>query len=607
MIKTLVLGFAALLFAAADAARAQTPDDPLLGLWGFEASFEPVLRGPISIVRSGRSWRAVIAGREAEGVEQAGEIRFQFGADGAFRGRLSRDRRAITGFWLQPSGATEDRADPGGSGQPFATRTLLRRAGTGPWRGTVMPLDERFRLYLSIFRDQEGALTGAFRNPELNSNGGASRFRVSRDGGRVRFNLRYDGGEIDHEAAFLTAPDRLRIQWPDLDRSIELTRRSPAEAAGFFPRLPGSPRYVYGAPPSTGDGWRTAAAHEVGLDEVMLAEIVRTIIDSDPTARPPSLIHSLLVARHRRLVLEEYFFGYDRDTPHDTRSAGKTFASVMLGAAMMRGADISPDSRVYRLLAARGPFANPDPRKDQITLAHLMTHSSGLACNDNDEASPGNEGTMQSQRAQPDWWKYTLDLPMAHDPGSRYAYCSANMNLVGGALTSATRTWLPEYFEDTIARPLQFGAHHWNLAANGEGYLGGGAFLRPRDLLKVGQAYLNGGTWNGRRIVPSSWIPTSTAPRMEINEATTGYSAEEFGNYYGHGIDALAWHLQALNVGGRTVAGYGATGNGGQVLLVIPEFDLVVVFTGGNYSQGGVWSRWAQQIVGDRIIPAIRR
>ena len=60
-------------------------------------------------------------------------------------------------------------------------------------------------------------------------------------------------------------------------------------------------------------------------------------------------------------------------------------------------------------------------------------------------------------------------------------------------------------------------------------------------------------------------------------------------------------------MGGRTVASYAATGNGGQLLLVIPEYDLAVVFTGGNYSQGGVWSRWGQQIVGDRIIPAIRR
>jgi CubicO group peptidase (beta-lactamase class C family) len=579
--------------------------DALIGLWAYQADFGPALRGPLTIRRSARGWRAAIGGLEAPAIVTGNTIRIGFGTRAGFRGRLN--GRTISGFWLQPSGATADRRDPGGSGQSFATPVELRRGPDNAWHGTVAPLDDRFTLYLGIFRDGDGALTGAFRNPELNSNGGASRFLVTRDGDAVRFNLRYEGGEIDHRATLLHTPERLRIRWADLGREIELTRIDPARAASFFPRLPGAPAYAYRTPPMTGDGWRTAPARALGIDEAALAAVVRDIAASDPTARPPTLIHSMLVAYRGRLVLEEYFFGYGRDTPHDTRSAGKTFSSVMLGAAMLRGTAISPDTRIYPLLAAMGPFANPDPRKERITLAQLMTHSAGLACNDNDEASPGNEDRMQRQRAQPDWWKYTLDLPMAHDPGVRYAYCSANINLVGGALTAATGIWLPEYFERTVAGPLQFGRWHWNLMANGDGYLGGGAFLRPRDLLKVGQAYLDGGVWNGRRIVAARWVAESTAPRIEISPATTGYSAEEFGNYYGQGRDALAWHLGTLDVGGREVGTYAAGGNGGQVLLVVPAYDLVVVFTGGNYGQGGVWGRWGQNIVAGRIIPALPR
>jgi CubicO group peptidase (beta-lactamase class C family) len=350
-----------------------------------------------------------------------------------------------------------------------------------------------------------------------------------------------------------------------------------------------------------------SGAAEVGMDEEALAGVVQTIISRSPSERRPSLIHSLLVAHRGRLVLEEYFFGHGRDTPHDVRSAGKTFGSVMLGAAMMRGTPISPESRIYDVLAGRGPFASPDPRKGRITLAHLLTHTAGLACDDNDDASPGNEGTMQSQTGQPDWWKYTLDLPMAHDPGARYAYCSANSNLVGAALTVATDTWLPELFDRTVARPLQFGTYHWNLMPTGEGYLGGGAYLRPRDLLKIGQAFLDGGVWNGRRIVDSAWVTASTAPRVEITPATTGLSAEDFPNFYGVGRDAYAWHLGSLTSGGRSYAEYEASGNGGQLLIVVPELELTVVFTGGNYMQGGIWGRWRQEIVADGIIPAIRR
>ncbi len=101
-----------------------------------------------------------------------------------------------------------------------------------------------------------------------------------------------------------------------------------------------------------------------------------------------------------------------------------------------------------------------------------MTHTSGLACDDNDESSPGNEDTMQTQREQPNWSKFTLDLPMAYEPGTQYAYCSANINLLGAALTAATGEWLPALFDRTVARPLQFGAYYWNLMPNGEGYWG---------------------------------------------------------------------------------------------------------------------------------------
>jgi CubicO group peptidase (beta-lactamase class C family) len=582
----LLLLFCLLPGEAARGGRPAAEAEPLVGLWAYRADFGPAVRGTLTVRRSGRRWRAAIAGLEVPARVTGRRIRFDLNGRGGFRGRLAADGRAIEGFWLQPAWATDDR--------PFATPTLLRRAGANAWRGAATPLDGRFTLYLRVFRDQDGVLTGAFRNPERNSNGGANRFRVSRDGDAIRFNLRYDGGEINHEGVFARSPDRIRIRW--------------ARAVSFFPRLPGAPPYAYRVPPATGDGWRTAAARDLGIDEAALARIVQSIIDSDPTARPPTLMHSMLVAYRGRLVLEEYFYGHDRETPHDMRSAGKTFASVMLGAAMMRGTAIAPDSRIADILARLGPFANPDPRKDRITLAHLMTHSAGLACNDNDDASPGNEETMSAGgQPQADWWKYTLDLPMAHDPGARYAYCSANLNLVGGALTAATGTWLPEYFEETVARPLQFGRHHWNLMPNGEGYLGGGAYLRPRDLLKIGQAYLGGGVWNGRRIVTAAWVAASTAPRIEVSPATTGYSEAEFGEYYGRGRDGLAWHLGPLNVAGREVRAYAATGNGGQVLLVVPEYDLAVVFTGGNYRQGGVWGRWGQNIVADRIIPALRR
>jgi CubicO group peptidase (beta-lactamase class C family) len=537
------------------------------------------------------------------------EIRFAFPRDrGQFRGRLIENGRAIEGFWLRP-GVTADPRYPAGSSQPFATPLVLRSVGNAVWRGTVRPLEDRFTLHLRIFREKGGALAGAFRDPEQNGHGGAMRYRVTREGGKVHFTARPDETqpEIRHSATLARSPDRLQLSWGDLGRVIELTRRTPQQAANFFPRPPGEPRYVYRKPPATDDGWVTAGAGEVGMDEAALARLVQQLIETDPFAQRPALIHSLLVARRGKLVLEEYFFGFERDRPHDTRSAGKTFASVLLGAAMRKDARIGPETKVYELLAGMGPFANPDPRKARMTLAHLMTHTSGFACNDYDDASPGNEVTMQTQVRQPNWWKYTLDLPMAHEPGSRYAYGSANMNLMGAALTTATKTWLPELFEREVARPLQFGPYHWNLMPNGEGYLGGGAFLRPRDLLKIGQVYLDGGTWQGRRIVEAAWVKRSTSAQMKISPKTTGLDPKEFPDFYNECDDGYAWHLNGLRLGERTCHEFEASGNGGQLLIVVPEFDLVVVLTGGNYRQGGIWGRWRNDVVGKGLITAIQR
>jgi CubicO group peptidase (beta-lactamase class C family) len=588
--------FAALLaIFLSGAARAADPADELQGLWVSHTPFERP-SGELVVSESKGEWTAALGGRAApvEVKKNGLSLRFPEG-QGAFRGRRVGDRR-IEGFWIQE----------GVSDQPFAAPLTLRRATNGEWRGDVPQLDLGFTLYLKIFRREDGVLIGAFRNPEINTRGGASRFFLQRQGPSVRFLERDDGKDgIVHTAALLQGPDRLKLMWPQFRRELELVRKAPEEAAAFFPKPPGT-AYIYEAPPVLGDGWQTAAARKAGIDEAALTALVKSIVESDPAGRQPSLIHSLLIARNGTLVLEEYFFGHDRDTLHDLRSAGKTFASVMLGAVMQEGAKLSPDTPVAPLLKDRGPFANPAPSKDRITLAHLMTHTSGLACNDNDENSPGGEERLQTQQAEADYWKYTLDLPMLHEPGSRYAYCSAGMNLMGGALATATKTWLPDLFDRTIARPLRFGLYAWNLAPNEEGYLGGGARLRPRDLLKVGQLYLDGGIWRGRRIVARDWVKASTTPRVPVNETTTGLASEQFGNFYAPGAaDALAWHTFDIKVGDRTYKEYEAAGNGGQLLIVVPELDLAVVMTGGNYGQGGIWGRWRDQVVGGAIIPAI--
>lgn len=574
--------------------------DSLTGLWACQVELSRGAGGPLRIEREGKGLRASIAGATVSFTPRGDSIQFALpDRRGRFRGSWAGGRRTIEGFWIQPPGE--------GLAQSYASPLVMRPDGANAWRGTVAPLADRFTFYLWIARGDGDSLVAAFRNPEFNSRGGASRFRVVRDADSIRFFARPDTtrAPIRLTAAFTGALEaragRIRIFWPDLGRTLELTRAGGRLAAAATPRPPGEPPYVYRRPPALEDGWATARAGEVGMSEDSLTGVVRRLIDTDPAGARPALVHSLLVARRGRLVLEEYFYGYDRDTPHDLRSAGKTYASVMVGAAMRAGAPIAPETGVYGLLAGMGPFDHPDPRKERITVAHLMTHTTGLACDDNDDDSPGNEGTMQAQSDQPDWWKYALDLPVAHDPGTHYAYCTAGMNLVGAALYGATGRWVPELFDRLVARPLGFGPWYWNLSPTLEGYTGGGARVRPRDLLKLGQAYLDGGAWRGRRIVDSSWVARSVSAQTPPPDTASFVNTPDVKTLG----DGYAWHLYRLRSGGRSYAMYEANGNGGQLLMVVPELELAVTFTAGNYGQFGIWRGFRDRILTREILPAL--
>jgi CubicO group peptidase (beta-lactamase class C family) len=305
-------------------------------------------------------------------------------------------------------------------------------------------------------------------------------------------------------------------------------------------------------------------------------------------------VQGVLIARHGRLALEEYFYGFDGDRMHDMRSASKSITSVLAGIAIDRGATFSMNSPVASLLGYPS-LANPDPRKARITVGDVLSMQSGLACDDNDEASPGNEDRMYAQTQQLDYYKFALDLPMSAQPGTGNAvYCTSGINLIGGVIRKATGMALVDFFETAFAKPLDITAYHLNLSPNGDAYMGGGAYLRPRDALKLGQLYLSRGTWNGRRVVSARWVQLSTQRHSVF--AATNYAPS---HGYGYG-----WHLFTARVGNRSYAEYMAQGNGGQLIVVIPDLDMTVEFTAGNYNNFPTWRKFYEELIPRYIIPA---
>jgi CubicO group peptidase (beta-lactamase class C family) len=551
--------------------RAAAGDD-LLGLWGGEALLGPQVRGELLLERQGRRWTARVAGFEVA-ADQAGDsvvLRLPGGqgtvrawAPGAPRRGAAGEAEAGTpeGFWVQPADA---------DGPPYATPLRFRAAGAGAWRATVVPLDARFPLYLWVYRAGDGALRGVFRNPAVNWPGRAGVYSVARDGEAVTF-LDPRTGRPRYRQPYDSAQRTLLF---DFGGAVVLTPRTREQAVGFVPRSPALPPYAYRPPAELADGWRSAPAHAVGVDEGALAAIVRGLVRADPLDDTLPRVHSLLVARRGRLVLDEYFYGSGPDQLHDLRSASKTITSVLAGAAMYRGARFDMDTAV-------APGAGGAP----ITVGQLLAHTSGLACDDDDDGSPGNEDAMQAQRAQPDWYRFTLALPRAHPPGTTYAYCSAGINLVGHVVGRATGTWLPAFFDRAVARPLGIAHYAVNLMPTGEAYAGGGMQLRPRDFLKIGQLYLDGGVWRGVRVVSAAWVARSTARQADRPDGSS---------------DGFGWHRHVLRVGARAYQTYEASGNGGQFVVVVPDLALVVATTAGNYGQYAAWRR-----IREALVPAV--
>jgi CubicO group peptidase (beta-lactamase class C family) len=559
------------------------PSDPaarLVGVWGGERGFGPEVHGELTLSRDNGHWLARVGGFEFPGRMEQGTLSAVLpGGQGVFRGTLTPDGRLLRGHWIQPKIVV--------GGVRYATPVVLRAVQKEVWRGEVQPLDDRFTLYVLIHTAPDGTFRAVLRNPEKNF-GKQFSFRVSLSGTTVRL-VESEHGNMTLEGTYDEKSGRLSLPFLFLG-TFDLTRRDRDQAVGLYPRTPASGPYVYRKPIADEDGWSTASLPDVGLDPSPLRALVQRILDTEPGPTPAPVIHGLLIARHGKLVLEEYFYGFDRERPHDLRSASKTFAPALVGIAIDQGAPLRAESPVYPLFPEHKAGASPDPRKAALTVEHLMTMTSGLACDDNQEDSPGNEDRIQEQES--DWYGATLDLPMERAPGAPQAvYCSMGMNLLGGILRNTTGTWLPELFERSLATPLQMRRYHLNLMPTGdEAYLGGGLYLRPRDALKLGQLYLAGGVWNGRRVVSQSWVERSTARHSVMSADRT----------YGY-----AWWRHDLRVGDRVFAEYEAGGNGGQYVMVVPELDLVVAFTGGNYGQFSLWKQFREELLPRYILAAV--
>lgn len=556
----------------------------LEGLWEATRSFDSDLRGVAIIEHERDRWTADLKGRTVTGAANGDRIVFDFGDGQLLDLRPAHDNQRTFGWWTQGRSPLH--------GTSFLTPIDFTEEAKGRLRGEIRPLDERMTFYLPISVTPDGSSATTYLcNPEQNAGRLLDVRRVELKDGEIRL-LGFPFGSKEEEIVGRGPIDlennTLSIYFARVGQGYEFQRVGPKQASDFFPRGRPNEKYHYAPPPERSDGWAVGNVGEAGISQEKIERFVQKLIEMPITGLNSPKIHALLVARRGKLVVEEYFHGFDRHTLHDTRSAAKSVTSTLYGAMIQAGFPLALNTGVYASFANKNEVAKLEPERRDLEARHLLAMSSGFFCDDGNENAPGNEDAMQHQRKQPDWYRFTLDLPMANPPGTNPVYCSVNANLLGGVMAHRSGRILQDLFRELLAQPLQIERYALNTQPTGEPYLGGGQYYEPRDFLKFGQLMLDGGTWHGHRIVSPDWAAAAVSPKVRIGNRDYGY----------------LWWIQDYPYEDKTVRAFYAAGNGGQIVMVFPELSLVVGFLGGNYSESSLYLA-QRKFIPEDILPAV--
>lgn len=358
------------------------------------------------------------------------------------------------------------------------------------------------------------------------------------------------------------------------------------------------PGYTYEIPEQTNDGWQTASLDDVGLNEKILSELIERIHGNEYRN-----VHSILIVKDGRLVFEEYFSGYTWDydddqfrgeytefginTIHNQASVTKAFTSALVGIAIDHGFIQDVETKVFAFFPEYSYLS--DQEKDQITLEHLLTMTSGLEWNELDLSIKDARNDQIQLFIVPDPIEYVLAKPVVHEPGTRWYYSAGDVNLLGEVIRKATGLRMDDFAEGYLFAPLGITEYEWDFINPDVVHASGNLKLRPRDMAKFGYLYLNDGRWQGKRIISKEWIEESTQGYISI--------AEEWADSQGY-----QWFLKAYRLNSTSVDSFFRQGWGGQRISVFPSLDMVVVLTGGNYAT----EEPVEEIITRYILPAVQ-
>jgi CubicO group peptidase (beta-lactamase class C family) len=307
--------------------------------------------------------------------------------------------------------------------------------------------------------------------------------------------------------------------------------------------------------------WQTSSPEEQGVDSAQLARMCAQL------QREHVALDGFVLVRHDRILAEAYVYPYAATSRHAMYSVSKSFTSSLVGIAIDRGFFSGVEERVADIFAnvTTQPLAE---RMGRMTLRHLLTMASGHA----------NDTTARIT-ATLNWERAFMELPVEEEPGTRFVYNSGGSYMLAAAVQRRVGTSTANFAQQYLFGPLGIVDYTWDTSPQGVVCGGWGLSLRPRDMARFGLMYLHGGRWEGRQVVPASWV--EAASHRQMNNGTAGF----WGSGYGYQF----W----INDFG----GFRADGAFAQYIFVLPEHDLVVVFTNNLTSDTELPARMVRQYI----------
>ena len=396
------------------------------------------------------------------------------------------------------------------------------------------------------------------------------------EGGTYR-GLVNEKNEIIRGVAYWEDDDDSEIDTLDFirDEEMDLNRL-------FVPYPPGSDgslKYTYQQPVNHNDQLQTASIFEFVKDPNAFYNVVEKII-----TQKFGRLESLLIIKDQKLILEEYFYGYDRTQLHNIHSCTKSVTSLLLGITLERHDKLNVDQPLFNFFPQYSSIKTEE--REQITLRHVLTMTAGFA-EDDDSDNPEPEDVI----------KNILSRPMESIPGEKFRYDSECTNLLGGIIHTLENKQADELADEVLFNKLGISEYYWE-KEYGVLHCHSDLHLKSRDMAKIGLLVINNGYWNGEQIVPEEWIDISTRPHV----AETEFFDYGFQWWY-RSKRNTPWWEDPVRGGKEENDMFHARGYGGQYIMIIRDLNMVIVVTASDYNESNGMANMKVAMVIEEIVP----